>query len=238
MIPIDDLINVEHAAWPALAEELSVAPVPVEVLPVDPAQGRACLYRIQVTARSRLGALALNTGGLLVDHGWLRVLGAGHSSHGLAGLDEANGLDGNPQEPPPSFVVGHDAIGGRFEVNGADPASMNRPGEPGEICYLGPQFLGWEPVDAGHGDWLSWISEGFTTEFYEDVRWPGWKDEIGTLPATKGIAVFPFLWSEEAKRDLAATTRKIVDLADLFQLHEQVARGIGAAGQQDERPTE
>lgn len=221
MRSIDELVEAEPAAWPALVEELAGAPVLVEVLPVDPGQGRVCLHRLQVTARSRLGALALNTGGLLVDHGWLRVLGAGDSDRGLASLADANGLDGARPGTPSSLLVGHDAVGGRFVVNGADPASTNRPGEPGEICYQGPQFLGWQALDTGYGDWLSWIADGFTTEFYQDVRWPGWIEEIESLPPTKGIAIFPFLWSDEARRDLAATTRQPADLAELFQLHDQ-----------------
>mgnify|MGYP006138941707 CR=1 FL=1 len=35
------------------------------------------LHRLQVTRRSTLGGLAADTGGLLVDHGWLRHLGGG-----------------------------------------------------------------------------------------------------------------------------------------------------------------
>ena len=33
------------------------------------------LSRLQVTARSMMGALALSSGGMLVDHGWVRLLG-------------------------------------------------------------------------------------------------------------------------------------------------------------------
>ncbi|MFB7198264.1 DUF2625 family protein [Streptomyces sp. NPDC056240] len=41
------------------------------VLPGDVNEGRRCLLQMQVTGRSALGALALHTGGLLVDNGWL-----------------------------------------------------------------------------------------------------------------------------------------------------------------------
>jgi hypothetical protein len=32
----------------------------------------------QVTTRSPMGAVVYETGGLLIDHGWIRVLGSGH----------------------------------------------------------------------------------------------------------------------------------------------------------------
>ena len=228
MRAVDELADVRDPAWPELAAELANAPVPLEVLPIEADLGRECLYRIQVTAASRLGALAVNTGGLLVDHGWLRVLGGGNESRGLASLAQAAGLDGTVPLPPASFFVGHDAIGGRFEINGTDPESIDRPGAPGELCYLGPHTGGWESLEVGHGDWLSWIADGFTTEFYAHVRWPGWTEEVQDLPLSHGIAVFPFLWSREAMDDLAATTRTPVELDALFNLHEQFAEAFNA----------
>jgi hypothetical protein len=89
--PIEELVNVDEPAWPELLAELEAAPVPIEILPIDGDAGREALYRLQVTARSRLGAMALHTGGLLVEGGWLRVLGGGHPARGLPGLAEANG---------------------------------------------------------------------------------------------------------------------------------------------------
>jgi hypothetical protein len=47
------------------------------VLKVDRAAGERALVGLQVTSQSPLGAIALETGGLLVDHGWIRVLGGG-----------------------------------------------------------------------------------------------------------------------------------------------------------------
>jgi hypothetical protein len=49
------------------------------VLPADPKKGEQALLAIQVTTRSPMGAIAYGSGGLLVDHGWIRVLGGGHA---------------------------------------------------------------------------------------------------------------------------------------------------------------
>lgn len=82
MREIDELVNVDEPAWPELQETLGASSVPAQVLPVDVDEGRRCLLQMQVSARSVLGALALNTGGLLVDNGWVRVFGGGSVADG------------------------------------------------------------------------------------------------------------------------------------------------------------
>jgi hypothetical protein len=176
-----------------------------------------------------MGALARHTGGLLVDDGWLRVLGGG-DERGLPSLAQANGLPGDEQ-PPAALMVGHDVLGGRFEVNGPDPAATGRPGNPGEVCYFGPDTLAWESLGAGHGAWLSWIAGGGITEFYQALRWPTGRADIRDLPLTHGITVYPFLWSQEAHHGLAATTRSPAPMTELFSLQSEfAARFAGGAG--------
>ncbi|GGQ73396.1 DUF2625 family protein [Couchioplanes azureus] len=221
----DELMDIPDPAWPELEVELLANPQ-VRILPVSPAAGRETLHRLQVTARSRLGALALHTGGLLVDDGWLRVLG-GDGGHGVPSLAEANGLPGD-QRPPSALLVGYDVLGGRFEVNGPAPRALGRPGDPGDVCYFGPDTLQWEYVGAGHGGWLSWIAEGGTAEFYDALRWPGWREEVRPLPLTHGITIFPFLWSREAQQNLAGTTRQPSPMAELFSLQDEFAARFAA----------
>jgi hypothetical protein len=195
--------------------------VPVEVLPVDDQAAHQELYRLQVTARSYLGALVLQTGGLLIDHGWVRVLGGGHGK--LPSVADANGLPGDPSQVDgalPDLLVGHDVLGGQFAVNGPEPSALGRPGEPGQICYFAPDTLEWEPLEMGHSSWLHWlVSPGRLAKFYESLRWTGWQDQIAELPADKGISVFPPPWSEEAHRDLDATSRRPASICELFSVY-------------------
>ncbi|MEU5324011.1 DUF2625 family protein [Streptomyces sp. NPDC021056] len=44
--------------------------------PIRQGSGQGSIHQLQVTARSYLGALVLQCGGLLVDDGWLRVFGS------------------------------------------------------------------------------------------------------------------------------------------------------------------
>ncbi|MBB5998388.1 DUF2625 family protein [Streptomonospora salina] len=69
MRSLDELVDVEGPAWPALLERFAGSPAKVRHLAPDEERGRACLMRLQVTARSTLGAFALHCGGLLLDEG-------------------------------------------------------------------------------------------------------------------------------------------------------------------------
>lgn len=62
---------MEDPAWPELAARFAGAEN-ARVIPISRPAGPKVLNRLQVTARSTLGALALNCGGVILDHGWLR----------------------------------------------------------------------------------------------------------------------------------------------------------------------
>ncbi|MBA9002305.1 DUF2625 family protein [Thermomonospora cellulosilytica] len=223
---VAELTDVPTPAWPAVREVFADARAPVEVLPVSPDAGASALYRLQVTTRSVLGALAFHTGGVLVDHGWVRVLGGGHPGRGLPGLPDAAGFPDDPAQvngPPPALLVGYDVLGGRFEINGHDPAATGRPGDPGQLCYFAPDTLEWEPLTVGgHAAWLEWLVSGHLGRFYEGLRWNGWEDDVAALPLDHGIAVYPFLFTEEGS-DIDATTRRPAPIAELFSWQNEMA---------------
>ncbi|MER5277919.1 DUF2625 family protein [Streptomyces sp. NPDC002809] len=132
MREIDELADADDPAWPGLQEIVAACSVPVQVLPADFDEGRRSLLQMQVTARSMLGALVLNTGGLLLDDGWVRVFGGGSAADGgLPSLGQVNGFPAafDPTwHPAAGLVVGHDAVGGVFALNGHDPEGSGRPG--------------------------------------------------------------------------------------------------------------
>jgi hypothetical protein len=72
MRPIGELINCDDQAFPLVREWVGAAVRPVEILPASEARQEA-LYQTQVTTRSPMGAIVYETGGLLIDGGWLRV---------------------------------------------------------------------------------------------------------------------------------------------------------------------
>ncbi|MBO1331050.1 DUF2625 family protein [Streptomyces sp. VRA16 Mangrove soil] len=231
MRQFDELAQVDDPAWPELQEMLGASPVAARLLPGDAGEGRRALLQMQVSARSMLGALALHTGGLLVDDGWVRVFGGGSvEAGGLPGLARVNRFpaDFDPGwHPAAGLVVGQDVVGGVFALNGGDPAAGGRPGEPGRMTYFAPDTLEWEPLDMGHAGWLSWLLSGRLDTFYDGLRWPGWREETAALTFSQGITVYPFLWSEEAHTDLAATSRRAVPMREVLGVAADFARQMG-----------
>ncbi|GLV95548.1 MULTISPECIES: DUF2625 domain-containing protein [Streptomyces] len=232
---IDELVNVDDPAWPELQGVLRESSVPVQVLPGDINEGRRCLLQMQVTGRSMLGALALHTGGLLVDNGWLRVFGGGSASVAGGRLPSLAQVNRFPEDfdpgwqPATGLVVGHDIVGGVFALNGGDPAAAGRPGDPGQMTYFAPDTLEWEAMEMGHSGWVSWLLSGRLETFYDGMRWPGWREEAAALDFEQGLSVYPFLWSEEAHADLAATSRRPVPMREVLGVAADFGRQMGSS---------
>jgi hypothetical protein len=217
MRSFEELASTDDPAWPLIEEAIAAAAVPVMVLSSERSTREMTLVRLQVTARSGLGALALETGGLLVDHGWLRVLGGGEAPLNLA---TANGLETPPDESPAQLLVAFDVLGGKYAINGGV-----LPGSPGEVCYFAPDELAWWPMEMGHLDFVIWSMSGRLEEFSENLRWPGWEAEVAALSLDQGISVFPFPFTAEG-HDLAMASRRPVPIAELLTLWEHLAEQL------------
>src|SRR5262249_12873201 len=158
-----------------------------------------------------LGALASETGGLLVDHGWLRLLGGGAEPLNLA---MANGLETPPEAPPSQLLVAFDVLGGKYAINGG-----GLPGSPGEVCYFAPDEVAWGPREMGHLDLVLWSMWDRLEPFNAHLRWPGWQEEIAELGPDEGISVFPFPFTAEGQ-DLATVSRRKAPIAELLTIWE------------------
>ena len=199
---------MEQSAWAEISELVAAAPYPVEVLPVDPERASACLTALGITTRSWLGAVVANSGGLVIDHGWLRVLGGGHD--GLP--DVADKMDPSTGH----LVVAFDVMGGQFTWMAAQPGA--RP----TVHYFGPNDLARQDLGLGYGDWLDAMLAGAMTQFYETLRWPGWETEVAGVALDQGINALPPPWTREGK-DLSAVSRKPIPLAQLVLVHREFA---------------
>jgi hypothetical protein len=234
MRELDELTDVADPAWPVLEELFAASSAPLEVLPVDPAEGRRSLLQMQITARSTLGSMALNCGGLIVDDGWVRVFGGGSSADrdGMPSLAQINAFPAEfdpAWSPVDGLIVGHDVLGGVFALNGHDPAGQGRPGDPGQMTYFAPDSLAWEAMEMGHSTWVSWLLSGRLEQFYKGMRWPDWREEAAALTFAQGITVFPYLWSKEARENLAATSRRAVAMREVLGVAANFARQMGPA---------
>lgn len=207
----DALRDTIDSAWPHI-ESLIDATAEVRVLPADVSRRDVALEALQVTTRSSLGAIVGECGALLIDHGWLRILGAG--ADGLPGVHEANTLSGTP---PPSLDVAWDALGGRFAINGGGLDA-----QPGEVCYWGPDTLDWQAIGSGHSAFVSWALSGGTSDFYESLRWEGWEPEVEALAPDQGLSLWPPPFTQEG-RDPAHAARTAVPLSELHHFYVDMA---------------
>ena len=232
----ENLTATQEPAWPELQRLVAEAAVPVEIFPPDDATSRRTLEQLQVTTTSFLGAVVVHTGGLLIDHGWLRVYGSaapdtfgqlpGARLPGLAAMNDFPPAPVADWSPALGLVAAHDVLGGTFVLNGADPGAVGRPGNPGEMIYLAPDTLQWEALGAGYAAWLMWVLDGGLAEFTNGLRWAGWEAETRDLSGDSGLNFFPPLWTKEAHEDLAATSRAVVPMAELVGLARSTAAEI------------
>ncbi|MEZ0110887.1 hypothetical protein ABH920_004902 [Catenulispora sp. EB89] len=197
--------------------------VPLTVLPTDVDEGRRGLLQLQITVRSVLGSLVLNSGGLVVDGDWVRVF-AGRSGRGSDGLPSLAAINAFPEVYDPAW-----RLGGVFALNSYDPAASGRPGEAGQMTYFAPDTLEWETMAMGHSAWVSWLLSGRLETFYEGLRWQGWREEASALSFSQGINVFPPLWSKEGRADLAAASRRAVPMREVLGVAVDTARQLGTA---------
>jgi hypothetical protein len=169
-----------------------------------PEQGQRVLEQLQVSTRSPLGAIALHTGGVVIDDGWLRVLGSG-SAQVPRSLDEWNGLNGG-RRCAAGLLVADDALGGFFCWFDS----------PRTIHYLAPDTLEWEDLEFGYTDWLHWCFSDRLVSFYDELRWEGWQAEVRSLTGDRGLHVWPPLFSKGPA--IAGRSRKPVPVAELWSL--------------------
>lgn len=200
MLPPERLIH-DDDALPLIEAWVRDAPFPVELLSRKHRDGEAALVTLQVSTRSTLGALAYWTGGLLVDHGWLRMLGAGcsrfaHSLHGWN--DVVDVAEGRAS----ALTIAHDAIGGFYRI---DPGTRT-------VHYGSPGNAEWQDLEIGHTDWVSAALTDSLTEFYADLRWDEWEDDVGALPPERALHFAPPLWARADE----GRSRRDVPVAELW----------------------
>ena len=211
MRSFDELIQTQDPAWPLIQEWLEEATNSVEVLPRTLEKVQEELFKTQVTIRSFMGAVVYETGGILIDDGWLRILGSGSTKlpRGLGSWNLSR-TQSEPAGPAPYYLFADDAAGGYFAINGG-----GLDGKVGNVFYLPPDTLELEDCGKGYGDFLNWALTGDLQLFYENLRWENWREEIRDLNGDSVYTFFPFLWTEEGS-DINQVSRKRVPIAEHY----------------------
>jgi hypothetical protein len=224
MRTLEQLVEKQDPAWPVVRAWIDVASNAVEVLPVNRDKADASLLQLQVTTRSPMGAIVHETGGLLIDDGWLRILGSGSPRLPRSLSDwNAETVPSPPGTAPPFLLVADDILGGFFAIDGGCLT-----GSRGKVHYFGPDSLDWQDLDSSYSEFVNFALSGDLERFYQDSRWPAWREEIARVPGDRALSVYPFMWAEGPP--IADRSRRPVPIIELWHLHQDMRRQMRGGG--------
>ncbi|WP_343522383.1 DUF2625 domain-containing protein [Pedobacter sp.] len=213
LISIEKLINKTDPAWPLVKKWIDSAKNKVEVLPVDSAKAKEVLYHTQTTTYATLGSVIYNTGGILVDNGWIRILGSGSEklNRNVAEWNKGKTLE-EYGDNLPYLLIADDAVGGFFAINygGLGKDIKN-------VYYLEPNSLTWQPLGAGYGEFLIFCFDSDLSKFYKGLRWSSWDKFISNLDGNKTYSFRPYLWQEGT--DIEKCSRKLVGIEEMYKFN-------------------
>jgi len=222
MRKVEDLVNIKDPGWPFVQQMIDSATNKVEVIPCDTTRSKDALYKTQVTTRSPMGAVIYRTGGILVDNGWIRILGSGSKKIDRSLPDWNKGKSFKEFGETASFLlIADDAVGGFFAINGGAFGK-----DKGKTYYLSPDRLVWEPLDLTYTDFLLFCFNNDLNEFYEKLRWVNWKKDVSKLAGNKVFNFSPVLWSTEGK-DINKNVRRKIPVEEQFQFNMQSRQQLG-----------
>jgi Protein of unknown function DUF2625 len=210
--PLDELLETNEPGIRLIELWAAAADNHCEILSPSASRGDV-LLDLQVTTRSTLGAVAYETGGLLVDHGWLRFLGSGHTKLPRSltdwNRDRSNGF----------LLIADDAVSGFFAINGGALGDRMQ-----NVYYWSPDGLEWEDLGIGYTQFLEWSLSSRLADFYTDLRWPAWQADTVQLAGDRCFAFYPFLWTEEGS--ITGSDRQPVPIAEAFDLKVDILRRL------------
>lgn len=222
MRTLKDLLNIEDPAWGIVKEWINLAKNKVEILPCKRQDAEEALLNTQVTIRSMMGAIVYETGGLLIDKGWIRILGAGceQLKRSLPEWNKGKTF-GEYGEPAPYLLIADDAVGGFFAINGGYLGD-----DTGNIYYFAPDSLEWEALEITYSQFLLFCFDNNLNEFYSNLRWKGWEDDLSTLKPDYAFNFVPFLWTKEGS-DINKVSRKVIPVREVYDFNMEMKSTLG-----------
>lgn len=200
--------NYNENAWDELLELFSHAKNQVKILKGDRELGKNTLNHLQLSTKSYLGSIALESGGLLIDHGWLRILGAGHED--ISGFLISWNI--SIEDP---LIIAYDLIGGFFALEATQ----------GEVIYFAPDTLNWEDLGVSYSGFIDWVLNGDLDIFYQGCRWNDWIQDSREIKGNQAFSIYPYLWTVEGK-DIENTSRSSVGVKELWEMQFEIRKQL------------
>ncbi len=214
----------DTSGWDVVKEAIRIARNKYEILPAEREKAKMALYQTQVTAHSPMGAIIYLTGGILIDDGWIRILGSGNDKLERSLPQWNKGKTFNePGEKPQFLLVADDVIGGFFAINGGALGP-----ELGKVYYLAPDDLKWESLHIGYSEFIDFCFVGNMDQFYDKLRWKNWRADMTGITGNKGFSIYPFTWTVEGK-DIEKDSHKVVPIEEIYILETDLLKQLPPA---------
>lgn len=214
MKTLEQLLQTDEPAIDRVRAWIDRSERECEILPPAP-QRDELLVQTQVSTRSPLGAVVYETGGILIDGGWLRILGSG--GKGRLGRSVPAW---NEQRSHGFLLVADDAVSGFFAINGGGLGD-----DPGKIYYLAADQLAWEPLGVTYSRFLRWALGPKLDEFYGELRWDGWGKDVAKLHGDRTYAFYPPLWAKGGGQDISE--RRSVKIWEVYRMKMEAQSQLG-----------
>lgn len=216
MLPLSELIDPDGNGWEQITKWKESATNKIEVLPKNNARADSALYRMQLSTSSPVGAMIYSCGGMLIDNGWIRILGSGCEQLDRSLPEWNQGKAFSKYGDNPSFLlIADDVFGGFFAINAGAIDKF----DVGKVFYYGPNSLKWRTTGLGYSEFIVFCFSGDIEKFYKGFRWRGWQDEVKQLSGNQVISCYPLLWTDAGK-DLNSN-RKVVSVQKQWELYQQ-----------------
>ena len=122
---------------------------------------------------------------------------------------------------PAFLLVADDILGRLFALNGGAFGQD----DVGQMYYLAPDTLAWEPMECGYSEFVGWTLSGDIHLFYKPFYWEGWQEEVAKLNGNQVFSFFPFLWTKEGKQ-IENVSRKVISMEGSYRLTMDMQRQL------------
>ncbi|TCT17769.1 uncharacterized protein DUF2625 [Bibersteinia trehalosi] len=177
MKSFEELNDKANSAWLIMQDWFKAARNHYEILPKNVEEAAKQLIGMQLSTKAPIGAVIYETGGILIDHGWLRILGSGNEKlpRGLFDWNFGKTFE-ESGERPFHLLIADDAVGGYFAVNGGGLSE-----KIGMVHYFHPKKQKWESIGLNYSQFIGWALTADIASFYHDLRPENWQELVKDL---------------------------------------------------------
>ncbi len=201
---------MNYDLWNEINQIIDNSLFSVDLIHGNEEKGKLIIDKLELNENTFFANVILKIAGIKIDN-CIRILGQGDNQ--IVSIQEINAFElGMPNKIKGMLIVAHDIFGGFFAMN---IGAMNE--QLGIIFYFAPDTLNWESLDMNYSQFFQWCMLGNVDEFYESLRWNGWKEIAQVVDFNNGILFYPFLWSKEF--DINTVSKKIVPFDELFNIN-------------------